>query len=386
MKKNMTSILFTAVFGILVVLMGLISAKNLISYYINDEVIDNEWKAEMGGKFETDIAATFAGQKQFVQLNGAIRNALGQREMNNVIKLNNGWLTTPLERCPDENIAAFVNRTASFRDYLEKRGTSLLYVSPPYTGSTYDPELPAGIEDFSNDNIDRLLAGFRAAGIDTLDIREALHEDGISEYDMMYRTDHHWTTGAGFYTYKILEKYIAEKTGCETDPRVSDINNYKMTDYGKWIGARGLRTGVSFAGTDEFTLIEPVFETSIRNPEGKTGSIPDFFIDRDPDRDPDKVEQYTYDDILGSGIYMGHYTNLLSRNDVRILIISDSFSKAVNPFLIMGFREVTGLLDSFICENVTPELIEKYDPDVVIMLYYPQYINSGSGSFDFCGF
>ena len=386
MKKNTAPILFTAIFGILVVLMGLISVKNLISYYVNDEVVDNEWKAEMGNKFETDIAATFAGKKQFVQLNGAIRNVLGQREMNNVVKLNNGWLTAPLERCPDESIASFVNRTVSFRDYLEKRGTSLLYVSPPYTGSKYDPELPAGIEDFSNDNIDRLLAGFEAAGIDILDIRKALHEDGISEYDMMYRTDHHWTSEAGFYTYRLLEKYIIEKTGCETDPRVRDINSYNVSDYGKWIGSRGLRTGISFAGTDKFTLIEPTFETSIRDSEGKTGSIRDFFLHPDPDRDPNEIGQYTYENVLGGGAYMGHYTNLQSRNDVRILLISDSFAKAMTPYLIMEFRDVNCMYDNFVCENITPELIEDYDPDVVIMMYYPQYINSGSGSFDFCGY
>ena len=51
-----------------------------------------------------------------------------------------------------------------------------------------------------------------------------MHEDGIDQYDMMYRTDHHWTTEAGFYAYGILEGYIVEKTGCNVDARVSDIN------------------------------------------------------------------------------------------------------------------------------------------------------------------
>ena len=201
---------------------------------------------------------------------------------------------------------------------------------------------------------------------------------------MMYRTDHHWTTEAGFYTYGLLEKYIAEKTGCETDPRVSDPESYTISDYGKWIGSRGNRTGISFAGTDSFTLFEPKFETSIQRVEsGQTGSTSDFFLITDPLRDPDQVEHYLYDSVLGWGNYMGHYMNPNSPNDVRVMIISDSFAKAVNPYLIMGFREVNSLFDSFVCD-ITPQVIEAYDPDVVIMLYYPGYVSSGSGSFDFC--
>ena len=385
MNSKQSGTLFTAIFLILIFPLGILSAINLIRSTVQDEVINNEWTEDMGNKFESNIAAAFFGKDAFINLNGSLRILFGQREMNGVVKLGNGWLTEPLERCSDDRITLFANRTAAFNRYLENRGTALLYVSPPYTGSKFDPQLPAGVEDYSNDNIDRLLLSLNAAGIDTLDIREKLHTDGIDEYQMMYRTDHHWTTEAGFYTYGFLEKYIAEKTGCETDPRVSDPEFYMISDYGKWIGSRGLRTGVSFAGTDSFTLFEPKFETRFRNEAGETGSLSDFFLITDPARDPNRVETYFYDAVLGWGNYMGHYTNLNSPNNVRVLIISDSFAKAVNPYLIMGFREVNSMFDSFVCD-ITPQVIEAYDPDVVIMLYYPQYIYNGSGSFDFCGY
>ena len=385
MSNKQSGALFTAIFLILIFPLGILSLINLVRSTVQDEVINNEWTEDMGNKFESDIAATFFGKDAFINLNGSLRTLFGQREMNGVVKLSSGWLTAPLERCPDDRITQFTSRTAAFKRYLENRGTALLYVSPPYTGSKFDPQLPAGVEDYSNDNIDRLLLSLNAAGIDTLDIREALHRDQIDEYQMMYRTDHHWTTEAGFYTYGLLEKYIVEKTGCETDLRVSDPEFYTVSDYGKWLGSRGQRTGVSFAGTDSFTMFEPKFETRIRNEADETGSISDFFLITDPVRNPNRVETYIYDDVLGGGNYIGHYTNLNSPNDVRLLIISDSFAKAVNPYLIMGFREVDSFYDSFVCD-ITPQVIEAYDPDVVIMLYYPQYINSDSGSFDFCGY
>ena len=180
--------------------------------------------------------------------------------------------------------------------------------------------------------------------------------------------------------------FIAEKTGCEIDPRVSDISNYTVTKYEAWhLGSRGQRTGLHYVGADDFTLIEPNFKTSVVDPLDVAGSINDFFINTKPLQKRDFTTRYIYDDVLGGGAYLGHYVNLESVNDVRVLIITDSFAKAVNPYLIMGFGEFYSTFDGFV-GDITPKFISAYDPDVVIMMYYPQYLNSNSGSFDFSGF
>ena len=381
-----TAAIFTGVFLVTVVIMGVLSAVNLADHYLNHTVSDNEWVPELGSKFETDIAASFFRKFSFVSLNGAVRRVLGQREMNGVVKLNNGYLTTPLEQCPDEILRQFAGRTAALNDYLAKRGTFLLYVSPPYTTGKYDPELPEGIEDFSNDNMDRMNALLEEAGIDVIDIREAMYAGGLDHYKMMYKTDHHWTTEAGFYAYGLIEDYIREKTGCGTDPLVSDPDQYEKTEYKNvFLGSRGNRTGIWYAGTDDFTLILPKFETHIRKSTGEEGSIRDLFINMEPLDHRERIPRYIYDDVLGGPAYLGDYVNTESKNDVKIMIITDSFSKAVNPYLIMNFREVNCIVDSYV-GGITPELIEDYDPDVVILMYYPKYINSNSGSFDFSGF
>ena len=123
----------------------------------------------------------------------------------------------------------------------------------------------------------------------------------------------------------------------------------------------------------------------IRSADGVTGTIADFFIDMEPLARKDFENGYVYDAVPRWGNYNGDYVNLLSKNDVKVLIISDSFAKAVNPYLIMGFGEMKCLLDGNV-GYITPGMIEDYDPDVVIMMYYPDYINAGSGSFDFSGF
>ena len=380
-KNYVFVIMFIAVtFGL-----GALSFYKLAHFYVYKELDYNEWTPTLGRKFETDIASTFFQKISFVNLNGAVSSVLDQPTMNGVVKLNNGYLLTTLDKASDESLDKFTDSTVRFNEYLKNRGTSLVYASPPYTSGKYDPELPTGIEDYGNDNIDRLVARFNEAGIDTIDFRETMHEDGIDHYDMMFRTDHHWTTEAGLYAYGKLEDYICEKTGCTVDKRVSDINNYTVTRYEKWhLGSRGQRTGIYYAGIDDFDLITPNFETDLTDLiSGQTGTMQDCMFDMSPLQNKNYTSRFTYDYVLGNA--HGHFVNNLSQNDVKVLIITDSFGKAVFPYLAMGFRETQQAYDLEL-SKVTPELIEEYDPDVVIMLYYPDVINDESGSYNFEGF
>ncbi len=386
MGKKRSACAFITIFLAVVVLPGLFSARKLLNFYINDESDYNEWTAELGTKFETDIAGSFFLKSTFIDLNGAVRKVLGQREMNGVVKLDNGYLLTTMAPCPEEDLQRYAENTAAFNDYLKERGIPLVYASTPYTSGKFDPKLPSGVDDYGNANVDRFLELLEESGVETLDFRKKMKDDGWDHYSMMYRTDHHWTTEAGFYTYGVLEDMIREKTGCEVDPRISDIGQYEVTVYEKWhLGSRGQRTGRYFGGIDDFTLILPKFETRIQAPDGKTGTMPELMMSLKPLRKKDLSSRYTYDTVLGNGAYLGDYKNPQSLNDVKILILGDSFAKAVTPYLIMGFAEVSCVYNDA-SYSVTPSLIGSYDPDIVIMLYYPEKLIPESPAFSFESF
>jgi hypothetical protein len=210
-----------------------------------------------------------------------------------------------------------------------------------------------------------------------------MYEDGIDHYDMMYKTDHHWNTEAGFYAYGILEDYIVSKTGCKVDERISNIDNYTVTKYKNWhLGSRGQRTGRYFAGIDDFDLIIPNFETQIQNNAGDVGNMQDIIINMEPLSKKEYTSRYTYDLVLENSL--GHCININSENDIKILIVSDSFSKAVNPFLIMGFSEIQYVYDRDV-SSINPNYIEEYNPDIVILLYYADNA-MGNGAYTFDGF
>ena len=384
--KKTSYILFAAVFIILTGVIGIFSFGRLVRFYVYEEVDYNEWSADLGSKFETDVATAFLSKVQFVNFNGAVRRLLGQREMNGVVKLNNGYLLTTFDRSSDEFLNACADNVSALNAYLAKRGTALVYASTPYTSGKYDPELPAGIEDYGNDNIDRFVAMLEQKGVDTIDFRETMREDGINHYDMMYKTDHHRNTKAGFYAYGKLEDYIVEKTGCTVDERISDIDCYTITTYPEWhLGSRGQRTGRYYAGIDDFDLILPSFETKIQHKNGTVGTLEELAINKAPLMERKYTSRYTYDWTLGGSTES--FLNLNCPNDIKVLIITDSFGNAVNPYLIIGFREFTCVYNAK-SDEITPEYIESYDPDVVILMYYPQFLQESYGgvTFNFQGF
>ena len=375
---------YIAVFLVIIIGLGFLSYRKLTKFYINQEKDYNEWTPDLGSKFETDIASTFFNKFGFVNLNGAVCNALNQPCMNGVVKLNNGYLLTTLPYSSDEVLRTYADSTIRFDEYLKNRGTVLVYANTPYTSSKYDPQLPIGINDYGNDNCDRFLQMLKDAGVDTIDFRETMHDDGIDQYSMMYKTDHHWTTKAGLYAYGVLEDYVVGKTGCDVDERISDIQNYTVTTYKKWhLGSRGQRTGIYYAGIDDFDLIIPNFDTSIQNGAGTVGNMQDVMINMEPLANKDYTSRYTYDSVLGGSI--GHFTNLDCKNDIKVLLITDSFGKAVAPYLAMGFAQIDYVYDADV-SGVTPEFIESIDPDVVIMMYYPEFLLEGRQPFSFSGF
>ncbi len=368
--KKISKILYLLITLILIAGIGLFTALRLIDFYVEDETVNNEWTADMGSPLETDIASNFVGRYSFVDLNGGMRRLLGIREMNGVIKLNNGNLFMPFAKSPDETLESYAGLYAQldgWADEIKGSDVPLLYCTVPYSSDKYDPMLPAGIEDYGNDDLDRFLSFLREKNVDTMDFREEFHKDGYSAYDMMYRTDHHWTTEAGLYAYGKIEDYLVEKLGCEVDPRIRDISNYTVTTYPKWhLGSYGQRTGSLFAGIDDFDLIEPDFETSITNGT-ETGTFSDLVLNLEPLSSRDFHSRYTYDAVLDKAL--GNYRNLNARNDKKLLVITDSFGKAVCPYLIMGFGEMRYMYDGTILD-VTPEYLREYQPDAIIVISY----------------
>nr|MCR5109267.1 hypothetical protein [Lachnospiraceae bacterium] len=318
-----------------------------------------------GDKFSTDAATTFFHKFDFVNLNGAVRSLLGQREMNNIVKLDNGNLILPNTYVEDAVIAENTDKITSFKNYLAYQGIPVIYVMTPNSLGLDESVLPKGVDDYGNEYEDRFKKALTENGVFVLDIREEFKKDGLDHYDMMYKTDHHWTTKTGFYVYRKISDIVEKILECEVDPVVKDLNNYTITTYEDWhLGSYGQRTGQIFGGIDDFDLIVPNFETSVTSGEN-TGEFKHMIIYPDALAKKDVTSRYTYDNVL-SGSTLNNFVNNNSHNDKKILLFSDSMGKSVAPYFEISYAEVRNSEYPY-----TYEQIEEYKPDVVIIMYSP---------------
>ena len=90
-----------------------------------------------------------------------------------------------------------VQQMTDFKNYLDSKGIRLLYVNEPakYIDDAYYTEQFGG-ESYLNRNADLFLQRISEAGIESLDLRDCIAEEGLDPMSLFYRTDHHWTVPA----------------------------------------------------------------------------------------------------------------------------------------------------------------------------------------------
>lgn len=360
------------VFIIVVFLLGFFSFINLVRFYVNDEVDYNEWTADLGNKFETDEATTFAGKFEFVNLNGAMRNLIGQREMHGLVKLMNGHLIYPQEKMSEEEIEMYVDGVIKYAQFCKSKGKYVLFVQPNLKVDEENKQLPIGVEDYSNENINAFLQYLRGSGVDVLDIRECMKNDGLDIYDYTYVTDHHWTTEGGFYAFTKITEWVEEETGVSVNQDVTDINKYDIQKYKNWhLGTYGQRVGKYFAGIDDYDLILPTFNVSFIDETGKESSFLDQVVNTSVFEKQNPKSRYTYDFAMEVPSGISTTSKRLS-----ILMISDSYVKAMAPYLKLAYSDYDY---QYYMNGLYADYVNQVDPDVIVLMpFYTSSLDAGT--------
>lgn len=324
-----------------------------------------------GNKYVNEYVSNFPYTKFFIDFNGTIRNYLHQNNMNNVTKLNNGYLSTLNRKLSDKELDVRAERLELLNDICKKNKIDFLLLQPSYDISKYDPQLPVGYSDYTNQNIDGLLERLNKKNISYIDLREEMQRDGLNIYDYYYMTDHHWNMRGGFYAFKKIVNWISEKTNYPYDNVTTDINNYEIKLYPQWhMGSRAQRTGEKFAGkADDYELFVPKFTTRILNNKDKT--VKSFYESLVNDSifktRPEKTNRYTYDSAYEKND-INDLESLDSKTPLTILFLGDSYSRGVKPFMLLTYKHFYFVWGNY---NIN-ELINKYSPDVVIVETYPE--------------
>ena len=312
----------------------------------------------------------------FIDLNGGIHRVLSKRVVldvnisSSVYKLYNEHLTA-IQATPSEQ--EWVDESAvnviALNEYLREESIDFVLVNAPRKIDKFNSQLPSGITDYLNSDFDRLLNILCQSNVSVIDLREKIRHAGLNHYDLFFRTDHHWTPEAGLWaTGVIMNKHLQDYMPGGID--LYDNSNWDITVYNDiFLGSHGRRVGRLYGGLDDFSVISPRFETELKViiPQknwDRTGSFAETCIDSSRLR-KDYYANNTYTAYI-AGTPGVRVSNIYG-NGMKCLIIGDSFSQMIVPFISLSFSE-TYFYDSRFILGTAREHIGEFEPDVVILL------------------
>lgn len=342
---------------------------------------------------EDGMSEGYILKNQGVNLYGGFQKLLGKRVINDVdpsndvIKLDNGYLSFYTHEKSD--IKNLVKNTVEFNNILKKQGIPLLYVQAPYKISKYDTELPKGINVYNNYNADQYLKGIYKENINYIDLRKLIKEDGLQRYSMFFKTDHHWTPKAGLWAFSKIANELNQNYGFNIDEKLWNKDSYNVKTYKNcFLGSQGKRTGIYYDGLDDFDIITPKFKTNFEvridsQNVYKTGEFKETLLDMSKFGIKDYFNTFTYTTYSGGDFGLVNIKNKINKNGKRILLIRDSFSCVLTPFLAQAVSNLD-IVDLRQDDRIDlQKFIKENKPDIVIIMYNPSSIANDVSTFDF---
>lgn len=329
-------------------------------------------------RWEADAAENLFLQERLVEIDGLAARVFDKHFVRDtdysysVVRDNHNWLQFITFNAKPKEILQHID------DYQEL-GVPIVYVQPPTKYIEGYSEFPATLNDQTAVNVAATAELLAAAGVPRLDLRGLAEDEGLDKEQMFYRTDHHWRVETAFWANARTIEWLNEEMGWEIDKDeyYRDLANWLLTETkSSFLGSQGRRVGRFFGGVDDFTLIEPNFDTdfavTITKQDGevveKQGSFSEVLLDWDMLNDSD-IYTNRYGAYWGADYPTVCADNLNNDDGKRVLIIKDSYSLPYGAFMATALDELYMVdLRYFDIANLAG-YIERVAPDVVLIMY-----------------
>ena len=298
-------------------------------------------------------------------------NMVSVFDYNAVVRLKDGYLTTYTANL---DVATDAESVKNFADFCTERGINFLYINFPTKVCVSEDKEICGVLDFANQNADKFLAMLKESGVRNYDFRKNLHEAGKNHHESFFVTDHHWKPETGLWVAGEILRLLRDDLKWDIEPEILSPGNFDCVKYYGWfLGSEGKKVTLARAKPDDFTMIYPKFTASLRfevpaleiNLSGNFSII--YNMEGVETRDyygKNPYAAYIYGDNPLSVI-----ENMSSTNSKRLLIIHESMSNCVIPFVALGVRHI----DAVDLRHFTGSIRKFADtvrPDAVIVMYY----------------
>lgn len=294
------------------------------------------------------------------------------------IELNNGYWIKRQEEIQPTEYCNNVKHIVELDEYMKDMDVPFMYIQTPQKICEKDTELPYGQYDFTNDNINNVMNVLYDSEVECLDLRKSLHNDNLNHYTLFYKTDHHWNVDAGLWATNIIENELNKKYDLSFDTSMVKSSKFEKCVYkNAMFGSLGTSVTHFCEESEDFSVLYPIYDTDfevyIPDKELKlSGNFRDVMLDNDlVKRCVAQNGGYVYESLLYGNRPFVHIINHNS-NGPKVLMIRDSFSLAVAPYMALSCSEIY-LVDvrktngNFFGSVRT--LINDIRPDVVLVLY-----------------
>lgn len=352
---------------IFLVFIGLFSLMNLSTFW--KSFPEDTEEASLQAVFqETELEYNnlFQGKEVFVDLNGALSRLFASRELNGVVRLDNGTFLSMEE---EMDTGPLVENVVDFFGKVEALGYPAMYIQAPSVPlADDDPQIPTGYVTYLNRNMDVFLKGMEASGLLPYDLRKTMEAEGLDPYEAFFKTDHHWTPETAHWAHSKIGGWIDQRLGIEVlNPDYFDLSLFQIETHQEvFLGSHGKRTGPHFTGYDDLSIITPLFHTELQVEIPSlaldvSGSFEEVFFSSPP------PEEYNYSMYLHGDQEYTKITNHLAENQVKLLFIKDSFTLPVACFLALHYQEIH-LIDLRYDKSLDDilEMIQEIQPDLVV--------------------
>ena len=279
------------------------------------------WEALVDGSFTEAVEEYFADQfpmrDSWTGLKARVEQLLGKSEFNGVYLCGDTLISkveTPDGELVEKNLS-YIRRLA------EKTDAAVTLGLIPSAAEVWKEKLPYGAESW--DQTELLAAS--GTGLPTVDFAAALKEHAGEQ--IFYRTDHHWTTLGAFYGANAVLESLGREPLKESDftpQTASDAFN----------GTLYSTSGIHWLTPD--TMEFWVEEDGLSVTSWRTGQEePAALYDREYLEKKDK-----YSAFLGGNQRLCGIRNERITDGSKLLLIRDSYSDAMAPFLAQRFSEV----------------------------------------------
>ena len=338
------------------------------------------------------VTLNLENRNQWINLNGIFQKGMGKTGdlEKDWYLLKNGMLMYSQRKRTSEDLKTYANNVMELSRYVEKHGKNFLYVQLPYKVQG-EEEYPAGVPDYGNRNANGIMKILLSKSVQTMDFRDIMKNQNIETAESFFKTDQHWKPETALWAAGELSKKLTQVDSEWKDyPEYRNSNNYRIKYHSNlFLGAIGKKIGSAYAGKDDFNMPIPLFENTIRyrvprqeDSIDRTGDFETAFIESNNlKNDPFKVN--TYAAYCDGDHNKEQVTNESAPNQRNILLIRDSFSCTLMPYLALYTKNITTLdLRLYKTKSVYDYIRRHPDIDTVIVAYNPSSITEDQYTFD----